>query len=555
MTEYEDKGIEALAQAPRLRLCFSDDLYLDVADGSANRRGVMIFLRSLYRADGTPFMTFEQIAGLMGYPDRRNVHNYWMDFCACDQDMLAYLERRKKVDAQVVEACEQIWCAHPLWSVQAVQAEVISSLGEEGKALSEQNIRCAGEEVSFLKIQRSLKKQVQEGSVHYSEAGLLSAMADFVEGHTALSALPVPLALEGTGPLQASCSYDPAVEAAVCSLEETLFEGDSHAAALQGLWQGRLGQMLLAFVLYYHGISLSTLGAWFGVNKTTVMRWLIPFSRLDWQKYVQASGRYFSGVMAVDEKWIQIDGTWHYLFAAVDQLSGMPLHVCLLPSNSGAFCRMFLLQLKALGYRPKAIITDGWDAYAKAIVSVFPGCEHLLCRFHALKAAFRRLKGAGLSFKEQTAWGKKMAELFHTRDKRTVKRRLSKLEQNAQGTPVEGVIGRLLEKLPRLLPAIGSSFRPSTANAAEQFFSAFDRFYRSKGPFQSKESAEKHIGLFLIGYVFQVRSQEAIAAHQGKCPLQQAGYKVAHLPFFHLINRPRLRLLQDGIAKMFAPAA
>jgi hypothetical protein len=36
--------------------------------------------------------------------------------------------------------------------------------------------------------------------------------------------------------------------------------------------------------------------------------------------------------------------------------------VALLPSNATPYCARFLLQLKALGYAPKVIITDGWDA-------------------------------------------------------------------------------------------------------------------------------------------------------------------------------------------------
>lgn len=555
MTEYEDNGIEGGTQGERLILSLPDDLSLDVADSNANRRAIMILLRCLRRSDGTPFLTYDQLAAVLGYADRRNVHNYWMDFCASDQDLLAYLTRRKKVDADVVSVCEQLWYEHPLWSVRQMHAEVVARLGEEGMGLSEQNIRTAGGQVNFLKIQRRLKKQVQEGSAHYSEEALVSAMAEFVEAHKAPGAFPIPEALEQSAPGQEGALDPAALEGAVAELEATLFEGDRGAETLQRLWQGRLGQMLLAFVLYYHGISLSTLGSWFGVNKTTVMRWLSPFSRLDWQKVVQAGDQYFSGVMAIDEKWIKIEGVWYSLFAAVDQLSGMPLHVCVLPSNRGAFCQLFLLQLKQLGYRPRGIITDGWDAYEKAIAAVFPTTEHLLCRFHALKAAFRRLKAAGLDFNKRRRWGKKITDLFHTRDKRTVKRRLGRLAQSASGTPVEGVIRRLGAKLPKLLPAVGSTFRPSTANCAEQFFAAFDRFSRSKGPFQSKASAEKHIRLFLLGYVFQVRSKEALEAHQGRCLLQQAGYKVVHIPFFHLLNRPKLRLLQDCIAETFAPAA
>jgi transposase-like protein len=80
------------------------------------------------------------------------------------------------------------------------------------------------------------------------------------------------------------------------------------------------------------------------VHKTTVMRWLAPLAQVNWRAVVQQGRRYFSGSVAVDEKWIKITGVWWYLFAAVDHVSGMPLHVALLPANSGAYCQLFLLQ-------------------------------------------------------------------------------------------------------------------------------------------------------------------------------------------------------------------
>ena len=55
--------------------------------------------------------------------------------------------------------------------------------------------------------------------------------------------------------------------------------------------------------------------------------------------------------------------------------------------------------------------------------------------------------------------------------------------------------------------------------------------------------------------ILQFSSAEALEAHQGRCPLQQAGYRVAQMPLFHLINRPPLGLLHACIAQRFADAA
>jgi len=48
-------------------------------------------------------------------------------------------------------------------------------------------------------------------------------------------------------------------------------------------------------------------------------------------------------------------------------------------------------------------------------------------------------------------------------------------------------------------------------------------FYRAKGPFQNLASAQKHVDLFMLGFVFETFSAEAAAERQGRCPLQVAG--------------------------------
>jgi transposase-like protein len=324
---------------------------------------------------------------------------------------------------------------------------------------------------------------------------------------------------------------------------------------LARLWEGTNGWLMLMFVLYYHNVSLSVLGKRFGVHKTTVMRWLEPLAQVNWQGVVQQGKRFFSGTVAVDEKWVQIQGEWWYLFVAVDHVSGFPLQAKRLPSNAGDYCKLFLLQFQALGYQPKVIITDGWEEYVDAIAFVFPRAQHLLCRFHALQAAFRRLRKQVKDWKERQRWVTPLKRLFHTSSKRTVQRRMDKLQAQAQGTPAEGVISRLAAKLPKRLPAVGSTFRPSTSHAAERFLGAFDRFYQAKGPFQSVASAEKHLALFLLGYVFETYSAEAAQERQGSCPLQLAGYSVEAIPLFHLLNRPNLAPLRRRLAEGYANAA
>ena len=100
-----------------------------------------------------------------------------------------------------------------------------------------------------------------------------------------------------------------------------------------------------------------------------------------------------------------------------------------------------------------------------------------------------------------------------------------------------------------MLPAVGSTWRPSTANGVERFFGAFDRFYLVKGPFCDLASANKHLQLFVLWYLLRV------GARGQACPLERAGGKVEAIPLYHLLNRPKVRLLRERMAQQYRQAA
>ena len=391
---------------------------------------------------------------------------------------------------------------------------------------------------------------------------LLEALFDLADAGAqaqAAEALPVPplpdrlasVAPSGAGQAPPEAPGD----ASMAVWEATLRHGEVSPSKLAQLWDGATGAILLAFILSYHGLSLEVIGRFFGVHKTPGMRWLSPLAPVNWQGAVQQSKRFFSGTVAVDEKWLKVAGVWWSLFVAVDHVAGFPLHVALLPSNATPYCALFLLPLNALGYHPQVIITDGWDAYGKAIARVFPNAQHLLCRFHALRAALRRLRPQVPSGNARRRWADTLKALFRTPSKRTVQRRLDTLQSEAHGSPAQAVVTRLLAKLPQLLPAVGSTWRPTTSNAAERFLGAFDRFYRAKGPLQNPASAQKHVDLCMLGYVFETFSAEAAAERQGRCPLQVAGYNVEAIPLFHVLNRPNPSRLRHASAAGYDLAA
>jgi len=199
--------------------------------------------------------------------------------------------------------------------------------------------------------------------------------------------------------------------------------------------------------------------------------------------------------VAVDAKWLKVAGVWWSRFVAVDHVSGLPFHVALLPSHATPSGALFLVQRKALGDHPTVILTDGWEPSVKAIARVFPNARQRLCRLHALRAALRRRRQQVPSGNARRRWADKLTALCRTPSQRTVQRRLDTLHSEAHGSPAHAVVTRLLATLPQRLPAVGSTWRPTTSNAAERFLGAFERFYRATGPFQNPSSAQKPVDL------------------------------------------------------------
>jgi hypothetical protein len=132
--------------------------------------------------------------------------------------------------------------------------------------------------------------------VHDHEDVLIEALCALVEAQRA----SVPQAVAPMPAARPTPEVPRVVEQAA-RLEAQLLTGDASPEALAYLWHGPLGELLLSFVLDYHGLSLGVLGQFWGVHKTTVMRWLAPLAEVNWRAVGQQGRQYCSGIVAADE--------------------------------------------------------------------------------------------------------------------------------------------------------------------------------------------------------------------------------------------------------------
>jgi transposase-like protein len=486
-------------------------------DTPSNRHLTVVWLRLLRDEDDKPCFTLQELAALVGSANRQAASQHLEDFRQCEEDFRAFVLRKRKVDATVVDGVLQELLQTPLAGPTELVARVNAQLGRDD--LTAANIESALEQISCVPVLRTLRRQLAAGHVQYQEAWLLTEL---------LENLPLPATPPaGWGVPSRDRGMrlaDPTALAALVTPELPLAQVP-----------GSLCWLTFLMTLFYWNVPLSVLGRWCGVHKTTILRWVLGLALALWPLISRWLGeRVHASMVYVDEKWLKIRGRWHYWFVVLDVPTELPVLAALLPSRGQWACRWVGRQLRQLKNVPQVLITDGLQAYAYLV----PGAKHVLCRFHHQQGVTHWLTQHFATEAEINARKPAMKRLFQTRDKRTVRRRLARLRERAADLGITPWVTAVEAKLPQLICSVGSVRLPSTSNAVERFFRAFQRFYRTRGGFHTVHSAKRELLLFLVVYLF---TQHATT---GQAPIEVIIPEARRMPLYRLINDP-FRALQE----------
>jgi transposase-like protein len=153
-----------------------------------------------------------------------------------------------------------------------------------------------------------------------------------------------------------------------------------------------LASKLLVVIVYVCGLSQEMLALLFGVSKTSIHNWIytVCSAALYWE--IIRNIVHWSGQVSFDEKWVKMNGVWHFVLCAVDAVSGFPLLIDLYPTLDTLSWTLFFERFTTLYGVPKLIQCDGSQSLAAARKAVFPGVRYQLCQFHKLKNLMKRLR-------------------------------------------------------------------------------------------------------------------------------------------------------------------
>jgi mutator family transposase len=253
---------------------------------------------------------------------------------------------------------------------------------------------------------------------------------------------------------------------------------------------------------------------------------------------------------------------WRYVYFAVDAYSYDLLALELYPEHNDAAVRLFLLELKAKGLRPRVVVTDLDPAYSRMLPLVFPQAVHHECIFHAIQNALHQMtKVYGRYYLEKIPetllLHEALTQLFQARTQKTVRQRFAELMALRSGyvtrTPeVACVFDSLENHFPKLINAIESRLIPRTNNATELVIRRFDQHYQGMCGLDSFASAQVYLRLFELVYRLTPFMDDNPGAKRGKSPLELAGYDLQALPiadFFLNLKLPPLSLPTETLSQ------
>ena len=170
--------------------------------------------------------------------------------------MRAFVLRKRKVDAAVVEGVLSELLQTPLAGPTALVPRVQARLSRQDLTVA--NIECALEQISCVPVLRTLRRQLETGTIQYQEAALLAEI---------LESLSPPGAQHAGAGVP---SVDRGMRIADPTALAALVTPDLPLAQVPG----SLCWLTFLMTLFYWNVPLSVLGRWCGVHKTTILRWV-----------------------------------------------------------------------------------------------------------------------------------------------------------------------------------------------------------------------------------------------------------------------------------------
>jgi hypothetical protein len=202
---------------------------------------------------GRPWFTLQDLTPIVGSTNRQAASQHLEDFRQRGEDMRAFVLRKRKVDATVVEAVLAELLHTPLAGPTELVSRVHARLGRHDLRVA--NIESALEQISCVPVLRALRRQLEAGHVQYQETALLREILESLSPSAGpYTSLGIPSVDRGMR------LADPTALAALVTPDLSLAQVP-----------GSLCWLTFLMTLFYWNVPLAVLGRWCGIHKTTIL--------------------------------------------------------------------------------------------------------------------------------------------------------------------------------------------------------------------------------------------------------------------------------------------
>ena len=201
----------------------------------------------------------------------------------------------------------------------------------------------------------------------------------------------------------------------------------------------------------------------------------------------------FGGTLCVDELHL---GRFTLLLAT-DPLRDRPVAFALVGRNDADHMRRFLKNLKAHGFAPQVVVTDGSNLYPALLAELWPDARHQLCVFHLMKNALSFLPKPSLRPQVVAS----LRAVFDAPDRLEAERQLEIAVKKYQAT-APGLADWLEANVPQGLTIfalpVSHQRRLRTSNMLERLHEEIKRRTRVAGLFSNDASALRLVSAVLM---------------------------------------------------------
>jgi len=333
-------------------------------DTPSNQKVFTILSRTFKDVDtGKPVFTFQEISQGVGHQDRQYSNNLYRDFQARNNDFQQYLSRKNTLKDSSFLLIESQILESPFLPLN--EHYTLFTRHHPALSLSRTTFEKYVSEIESNKLLKRYQALSAERNVSIDVPAYLK---DILE-----------LATVTPGKHKEIVSIFPEVEETP-AVEPLDFDADRCQFKL-----------FLAF-LYACGLAQHIMALLFGVSQTTVHNSMYDVCGEGLEVGILDAITHWSGQVSFDEKWIKINGVWHFMLSAVDAVSGFPLLMGVYTSLDDMSWRVFFLKFKAIYGVPRMILSDGSVSLLAAKANVFAHVRHQLCKFHTLKNLIKKIR-------------------------------------------------------------------------------------------------------------------------------------------------------------------